>query len=755
MKDENKTKKQLVGELQDLRHYIKTLENKQAELRQNLNTSIEDKNLYLDIYRCLNNAVLLVAPNEDRILDANEKASELLGYTRDEFLSLPISTIHPNEMFSMKKFADKVFENGNGWTDELTCIARSGDIVHTSISASKLTIGDKDCMLAIITDISERKRSERVVQENIDSMLKINRKDRIIRLVTQGVHKSLNLDRIFDNIVKTIHENMHNAENAAIFLVEGDFMVLKAHRGFDPGFISTLSRIPRGAGYLWYSVVNGVNVHSNNVQEDKLIGDKGKKAGIKSYMASPIFYQGKSIGAVSLCSMHTTGAYSNEDIELLSIIARQAELAITHARQTSELSDSEKRFRVVADSAPIMIWISGIDKLLTFVNQGWLDFTGRTFDQEIGNGWSELIHPDDLERTFKLYNKSFDAREQYSIETRFKRQDGEYRWLLITGVPRYEGGNFMGFIGSCVDVTDRMDIEIKLRNNETLLRLIDRLSESSHQGLGDGETVKSVLDIIVEHFQNMRVSYSHLDPVGNFNTLVALLPEPEFELKAIEADVSIAPKYIEMLSRGETVVVSDVTKDQNIGLLSGVFKSTGSMAFLEVPVDLGSDLIGVITIESYQPREWSGEEINLIEDVAKQLSHTLGETRYNEDMQNIKNLSVLDNHALNMTTDGVCIVDVDGLIIKTNPSFDNMFGYKHDNLVNRNLVVLDCRTLEENSHISELIANKIEKYSMWKGNFKNLDINDREFMTQVQISFLDIAGTGYWITVHKPINLDS
>jgi PAS domain S-box-containing protein len=120
------------------------------------------------------------------------------------------------------------------------------------------------------------------------------------------------------------------------------------------------------------------------------------------------------------------------------------------------LRESEERFRLVADTAPALIWMSGTDKLCTFFNKGWLDFTGRSIDLEIGNGWAEGVHLEDFQTCFDTYLRAFDARQKFTMEYRLRRYDGEYRWVLDIGVPRFnQDGSFAGFIGSCVDVTDR------------------------------------------------------------------------------------------------------------------------------------------------------------------------------------------------------------------------------------------------------------------------------------------------------------
>ncbi|HET6931264.1 MAG TPA: PAS domain-containing protein [Candidatus Acidoferrum sp.] len=130
---------------------------------------------------------------------------------------------------------------------------------------------------------------------------------------------------------------------------------------------------------------------------------------------------------------------------------------VTDRRQAEEaVRESEQRFRLVADKAPVMIWMCDTDKRCTYCNQPWLEFTGRSLEAELGNGWMDGIHPDDLERCLDILTKAFDRREPFHMEYRYRRHDGGYRWLHDMGVPRCNTDSFFsGYIGSCLDVTER------------------------------------------------------------------------------------------------------------------------------------------------------------------------------------------------------------------------------------------------------------------------------------------------------------
>ena len=136
------------------------------------------------------------------------------------------------------------------------------------------------------------------------------------------------------------------------------------------------------------------------------------------------------------------------------------------------LQESEDRFRTMADATPVLIWMSGEDKLCTFFNKAWLEFTGRKMEQEVGNGWTGRVHPDDFEKCFETYASAFDARRPFVMQYRLKRYDGEYRSLTDQGVPRYGAhGDFRGYIGVCVDITDLLKQEKALHQIEERVAL--------------------------------------------------------------------------------------------------------------------------------------------------------------------------------------------------------------------------------------------------------------------------------------------
>jgi len=138
--------------------------------------------------------------------------------------------------------------------------------------------------------------------------------------------------------------------------------------------------------------------------------------------------------------------------KLFTVILRD----ITERRRAEEaVAESENRFRLIANTAPVLIWMSGTDSFGNYFNRPWLEFTGRSLDQELGNGWAEGVHPEDRPKCLDTYKLNFDRREEFRMEYRLRRHDGEYRWVLDIGAPRFNNdGSFAGYVGCCMDVSD-------------------------------------------------------------------------------------------------------------------------------------------------------------------------------------------------------------------------------------------------------------------------------------------------------------
>jgi PAS domain S-box-containing protein len=198
--------------------------------------------------------------------------------------------------------------------------------------------------------------------------------------------------------------------------------------------------------------------------------------------------------------------------------------------------ESESRFRKMADHAPVLLWMARTDGLCEFFNARWLTFTGRAFEDEVGNGWAEGVHPEDFQRCMHTYLDAFVARRDFAMEYRLRRFDGEYRWIYDQGTPRFEpDGTFAGFIGSCIDVTEQRRAQEALLLNAELAATLRQhaavarerevlLKEVHHRVKNDLQLISSILAMQGRQLSDPRSVAALMDCESRVQT-VALIHE--------------------------------------------------------------------------------------------------------------------------------------------------------------------------------------------------------------------------------------
>jgi len=246
-------------------------------------------------------------------------------------------------------------------------------------------------------------------------------------------------------------------------------------------------------------------------------------------------------------------------------------------RAEAELRASESRFRLMADSAPMFIWTAGPDSLFDFVNQTWLRFTGRSFRKELGNGWADGVHPEDIDETMMSYLESFERRAPFEMEFRLRRYDGVYRWIVSRGTPRFGGDRqFDGYIGSCIDITERKEAEHERE------RVTAHLAEAAEVLAASNRSKDEFLATL---------SHELRTPLTAVLGWTHLLREGHLDESAREA----ALETIERGARSQVRLVDDILDVSRI--------ITGKLSVAHDPVDLVSSVETVVS----SLRPWAAE----------------------------------------------------------------------------------------------------------------------------------------------------
>jgi PAS domain S-box-containing protein len=233
------------------------------------------------------------------------------------------------------------------------------------------------------------------------------------------------------------------------------FLELQASAGLYTHLNGRHSRVPVGELKIGLIAKERQPHLTNDVANDPRIGDPewAREQKLVAFAGYPLLVEDRVVGVMAMFARHPL---TEDTIETIATVAAPIAQGIERKRAEEALRSSEEKFRILADTAPVMVWISGTDKLCTFFNKPWLDFTGRAIEEELGDGWTEGVHQEDYDRCLEVYFKSFEAREPFEMEYRLRRHDGEYRWMLDHGIPRFSsGGEFLGYIGSLIDITER------------------------------------------------------------------------------------------------------------------------------------------------------------------------------------------------------------------------------------------------------------------------------------------------------------
>lgn len=433
-------------------------------------------------------------------------------------------------------------------------------------------------------------------------------------------------------------------------------------------------------------------------------------------------------------------------------------------KETNEfLRESEQRFRVMADSAPVLIWISGKDKHYTYFNKKWLSYTGRTMIQELGEGWMSGIHPDDLKKCTEIYNTAFDERISFEMEYRLKNAEGEYLWLLANGTPRYEGKEFAGYTGSCIEINER-------KKNERFLKIQYDISKT----LAESETLEEALNRILENICNgINWNFGLLWLIDEKSKAIKpgyLWSDNKSDLKKYTRSQKDITEYSvndgirgRVLKEGRSVWSKDISIDKWFGK-NELYSAIGWKSGMGIPISNGKNTIAIIEClnkknieeqqELFDVLESAGRQIGnfmerkRVEEILKisyqdleekvnlrtqELANTLSDLiRENKEKELIQNRIKLFAHAIRSIKDFVFITDLDYKTIFVNEAFESAYGYSFEELSGKEIPVLSDKYLTQNLRKDILKKNN----SGWKGELTTYRKDGSGFYTYLSVSFV-------------------
>ena len=400
------------------------------------------------------------------ILAWNAAAERMFGYTEHEAIGQPITMIIPPDVHDEEHDIQRRLRAGERVEHyETVRFTKAGERLDVSLTISPLRdpAGRVVGCSKIARDITKAKQAEAALRQSEQRLAREVTGAKTLQSISTRLISESTPESLYAQILGAAIELMAS-DAASIQMLAADRTSLRllAWRNFHPDSAAFWQRAEVGAGSTCSKALSDservvvVDIEACEFMSGTQDQEEYRRSGIRAVQSTPLRSRtGRPLGMLSTHwrSPHTP---TEDDFRFFDVLARQAADLIERTLAEEALRESEERFRLIANTAPVMIWMSGAENEITYLNQNWLDYTGRPLDAVLGQRQAEVLHPDEAGRCREVYEKAFARREPFQLEHRLRRHDGEYRWVMTTGVPRRNlDGSFVGYIGTGVDITER------------------------------------------------------------------------------------------------------------------------------------------------------------------------------------------------------------------------------------------------------------------------------------------------------------
>jgi PAS domain S-box-containing protein len=516
---------------------------------------------------------MAITSPDRRFVEVNQKLCDILGYSKDQLTGMSwVDVTHPDDVAENIRLLDETLRGKTeGYAMDKRFIHSDGHVVYTSISARCARRADRtvDHLALIVQDITQRKQAEDLLMES----------EAQLRLLTELIPQ---------HVWTAFPGNIADFRNRRWL----DYTGMTIEEVRQKGWMDALHHDDHER--VFNAILDASSQKGIYEVEIRLKGVDGQYRWFLARAIPQLDQEGNIIKWYG----------TNTDIEY----RKRAEQA---------LRESEARFRNMADNAPVMVWVTEADGACSFVSQSWYEFTGQAPETGLGFGWVVALHPDDRELSEKTFLAANEKREAFRLEYRLRRNDGEYRWASDSARPRFGSqGEFLGYIGSVVDITETKQAELNTQFINQLDFELSQIADANEiirlatSRLGKYMGVASCYVIEVNPAADLAIV--HESWVGRSQDA----PSAGGEHRISDY---VTPEFREELEAGQATVVNDVMTDPRTRDFASKYKSFGVGAFISIPALNEKQWEATLNINHPHARDWRPDETQLMRDIAARL----------------------------------------------------------------------------------------------------------------------------------------